>query len=96
MTIILASSIFLPAFINAELYKNFDGSYMNEKDYEEWVLLCSDIQQNGELDKSIDCTDFVLTKEGNDFLVDWMWNQHQNQFKGHVGSMIDCSQIEEC
>lgn len=94
--ILLAAAISLPAFSNAELYRNFDGSYINEKQYEEWVLFCSDIQQNKGIDSSIDCADFVLTKEGNDFLVNWMFENRGNWLKGHVGSAIDCSQIEEC
>ena len=92
------SLLSLTSYSFSELYKNFDGSYLSEKQYEESVLSCSDIQRNKGLDSSIDCADFVLTKEGNDFLVDWMLENRGNWLEGHVGSLIDCDdQIgEEC
>lgn len=57
----------------AELYKNFDGSYIREDIYEQNVMICSKFQQDGQIDNNADCMNWVLTQEGNDWLTKY-WN----------------------
>lgn len=68
--------IFFIGNIYTELYKDFNGGYINEKQYEDRVLYCSDMQRYDELDKNIDCLSWVLTKEGNDAIVQDMFKKN--------------------
>jgi hypothetical protein len=57
--------------VDAKLYKDFDGGYITEQDYEERVVLCSDMRKSSEFNKTIDCASWVLTKEGKNAVIDY-------------------------
>ena len=54
----------IPDAIDAKLYQKYNKVYINEQEYEANVIKCSENQFLGYIDKSINCLDWVLTKEG--------------------------------
>ena len=57
--------------VDAKLYKDFDGGYITEQEYEDRVVLCSDMRKSAEFNKTIDCLSWVLTKEGRNAVIDY-------------------------
>ena len=52
------------ALVDAKLYKTYKGVYLTEQAYESIVLECNGFQQEGYIDESIDCAEWILTEEG--------------------------------
>ena len=57
--------------VDAKLYKDFDGGYIKEQEYEDRVVLCSDMRKSKDFNKTIDCASWVLTKEGKNAVIDY-------------------------
>ena len=64
--------------VDAKLYMDETGVYMDQDSYEDRVLTCSIIQQKGmehegmvKNGPEVDCTDYVLTEHGLKDVIKW-------------------------
>ena len=72
LIVVVVVGIILPNVSYAELYQNFDRTYLTEEQYVALVYECSILQENGGIDKSIECADWVLTEEGNNRIHEYI------------------------
>ena len=56
--------LIIPLSVYAELYQQENGVFISEEKYEALVIECSEFQILGYIDKSLDCTEHVLTNQG--------------------------------
>ena len=50
------------AAAHAELYEQYDGTYITEEEYDERVIICGDEKVKGKLDLTTNCLEWALTQ----------------------------------
>lgn len=59
------TSLNLDDYIKDDLYLDHDGKWIDKESYKNRVLACVEMKENVNLDKNINCLEWVLTHEGN-------------------------------
>ena len=87
----LSLAVVVIQLVDAKLYKDFDDGYITEQEYEDRVILCSDMRKSKEFNKTIDCASWVLTKEGKNAVIDY----NIELIKGHQELMKTFNKLQD-